>query len=89
MLTATAIVAGINILTEVLKKFIYPRFGAFGVQMVAYILAFIAAVYIIYGGNIPGIKEVLVAAGLLFSTAITVYEVLLKNIPYFGSVKTE
>lgn len=83
LISAAALVFGINILTSLIKRWVYPTFGAFGVQVVAFALAMIGTLYVLYGGQYPGLVQLVAAAGLIFSTAVTFYEVILQHIPAF------
>ena len=74
---------GINILTSVLKRWVYPTFGSFGVQVVAFVLASIGAVYFLYGGQYPGLTNLVTSAGVIFSTSVAFYEVVLKHLSVF------
>lgn len=83
MITATALVFVVNVITAVVKRWIYPTFGATGVQAIAFLAATIGALYAVYGGNYPGLVE-LVSAGLgVFSLAVTFYEVILSKFDIF------
>ena len=80
MFTASAVVLVINVLTALLKKFVMPRFGRTGVQVVVFGLALVAAIYMNYGAD----YQVYVAeAALVFSVAVALYEVLLSRLPFF------
>ena len=88
LLTAAAITFLINVFTSLVKDWIYPKFGAFGVQIFVFILAIVGSLYVLYEGFYPGFKKTIEAAALIFSTAITFYEVLLKYIPWFKGNKS-
>jgi len=83
LLTPAALVFGINILTSVIKRWIYPTFGQFGTQVVAFILAAVGSLYFLYGGQYPGLTHLVAVAGVIFSTAVAFYEVILQHIPAF------
>lgn len=83
MISTTALVFAINIITSALKKWIYPNFGATGVQVFVFIAATIGAFYSIYGGNYPGLKDLVMSAVGVFSLAVAFYEVILSKIPVF------
>jgi predicted PurR-regulated permease PerM len=87
-LSAAAIAFVVNVLVSLLKRFVYPRFGSFGVHVVAFILAMIGAWYWIYGQNIESIATFVAGAFGIFSLAVTFYEVILKHIGFF-KVKTD
>lgn len=83
IISAGALVFAVNILTSVLKRWVYPTFGGFGVQVVAFVLATVGAVYFIYGGAYPGLTKLVEAVGLIFSTSVAFYEVVLKHLSVF------
>ena len=83
LISGAAIAFGINILVSLVKRFIYPRVGSFGVHVFSFILAMIGAVYVIYGGQFPGLQQFVIAAAALFSTAVSFYEVVLKHLSVF------
>jgi len=83
ILSAAALAFIVNILTSVSKNWIRPKFGVLGVHIVAFILATIGAVYFVYGGNYPGLMNVIGAGGVIFSMAVTFYEVILHRITVF------
>lgn len=83
ILSATALVFGINIVTSMIKKWIYPTFGAFGVQIAAFTLAFIGSLYVLYAGQYPGFTHLVQVAGVIFSTSVAFYEVVLQHLDIF------
>lgn len=83
------IVFAINILTSVVKKWIFPKWGKFGVQLFVFALALIGAAYLTYEAQIPGLSAVVAAAFGLFSLAVTFYEVILSYIPIFKQSPVE
>lgn len=87
MVTATAIVFAVNVLTSILKRWIYPRFGALGVQATAFILAFIAAIYVTWKSAVPGLEAYVINGLMVFSLAVTFYEVVLSHLPVFKVAK--
>lgn len=82
-LTVAAITFAVNILTSLLKGFVYPKFGKLGVQVVAFVLAAIGAWYFIYGQHIASLASFVVAALAIFSLSVTFYEVILQHLPWF------
>jgi hypothetical protein len=83
MIEAAAVFA-VNVLSSVLKKYVMPRFGKTGVQVVVFALAMIAAVYMNYGASV----EYYVAQAIgIFALAVSLYEVLLSRITFFKGVK--
>lgn len=83
MISAIALVFVINVVTSVLKRWIYPSYGKLGVQVVAFIAAAIAALYVAYRQEFPGMEEFVMTALALFSSTIAIYEVVLQNISWF------
>lgn len=67
----------INLLTTLAKRYIVPKWGATGVQVIVALLALIAAWYLQYGGSL---EMYVAAAGSYFALAIALYEVLWKRI---------
>lgn len=83
ILSGAALVFGINIVTSVLKNWVFPKFGAFGVQVVAFVLALLGAFWVIYAAEFPGLQDLALAGGAVFSMAVAFYEVVLKHISFF------
>ena len=78
------IALGINILTAFLKQYIYPKFGSIGVQVAVFALALVGAVgYGFYQQSLMFQQVIIQALGTL-AIAISVYEVILKRLPFFG-----
>jgi len=86
-LSAVAVAFAINVLTSLLKRWVYPQFGPLGVQVVCFVLALIGAWFWLYGRFVPEIGSLVVSALGLFSLAVTMYEVLLSKLDFF-KVKT-
>jgi len=82
-MTEIALVFLVNAITSVVKRWIFPKYGKFGVQVIAFALATIGAVYYTYHNEIPGLQNVVAAAISLFSLAVAFYEVILQYIPLF------
>lgn len=85
LISVAALALVINVVTALLKNFIYPKFGRVGVQVVVFILAAIGALYVMYGGQYPGLITFVTAAGAVFSTAVAFYEVLWNRIGWFSN----
>ncbi len=81
--SAVAIAFAVNILTSVLKRWVYPTFGKLGVQVVCFVLAAIGAWIWIYGQHIPSFWNFVQAALGLFSLAVAMYEVIFQRISWF------
>jgi len=88
MISSVGIALLINVLTSIFKRFVYPKFGRIGVQIVVFILALIGAVYITYGQQIAELKTIVTSAITLFTTAVVFYEVILQYIPTFKQETT-
>lgn len=88
VLSGAAIALLINVVSSGLKDFVYPRFGKMGVQATVFVAALIGATYFLYKDFVPGLEGYIVAALTLFSTAVTIYEILLSRLTVF-KVKTE
>lgn len=82
-MTEAALVLAVTILTSFIKRWVYPKYGAIGTQVTAFVLALIGAIYYTYAQNIPGLKEVVTFAIGLFSISVAFYEVILQHIPIF------
>lgn len=89
MLTASAIVFAVNILTSFLKKVVFPKFGNFGVQVIVFVLALIGALYMLYNGHFPALATWVGEALKVFAAAVAFYEVILKNIPLFSKPEAQ
>jgi len=83
MITLGAITLIINVATSLLKQFVYPRFGKLGVQIFAFACALIAALYVTYKEQFPGLEEFIITVLAIFSMAVAFYEVVLQNISWF------
>ena len=77
------IIFAINIVTSIVKRWIFPKWGAIGTQVFAFGLALIGAVYWTYSSQVPGLEAIVASAIGLFSLAVTFYEVILQHIPLF------
>lgn len=88
-MTDVALIFIINALSSFLKKWVYPKFGKVGVQVLIFGLAVLGAIYWTYGQNVLGIKEVVVAAIGLFSLSVTFYEVILSHLAVFKQPKLQ
>lgn len=78
-----AIVFGITLLTSILKRWVIPKWGKFGVQVFVFILAAIAALYMTYSAGFPALTEIVEQAIKVFSLAVALYEVILKRFDFF------
>ncbi len=78
-----AIVFLVNLGSSVLKKWIYPKYGAVGIQVTVFILATIGALYITFKESILGLREVIETALSIFAVAVAFYEVILSKFTWF------
>lgn len=83
MITLGAITFTINIATSLLKQYVYPRYGKLGVQIFAFACALIAALYVSYKDQFPGLEEFIITVLAIFSMAVAFYEVVLQNLSWF------
>ncbi len=82
-MTEASLVLAVTVLTSIIKRWVYPKYGRIGTQVLAFALATIGATYYVYAKNIPGLQEIVTAAITLFSLSVAFYEVLLQYIPAF------
>lgn len=80
MLTPIAITFLVNVATQVAKKFVIPRFGEFGVHVVAFVFCLVASLIFFFKGQFPQIEQLLFVAAQVFCLAVTFYEVVLKRL---------
>lgn len=83
MISITAITFAVNILTSLLKRWVYPKYGKIGVQASAFLLASLGAVYVTYSGEVAGLQEFVMNALALFTVTVTMYEVVFSKISWF------
>lgn len=77
-------VFGLNILVQIVKNKIKPKFGDFGVHAFIFLIAFIGiAGYAVIQGN-PVWAAIFTKAVMMLAAVITAYQVLLKKV--FNSV---
>lgn len=91
MLGSAAVLLLVNAATSFLKKWVYPRWGKPGVHALVFTLSMVVALYVTFGEKVPSLQIFVIASIGVFSTAVTVYEVLLQYIPMFkgGDQETE
>lgn len=78
------IALAVNVFTALLKKYVEPKFGKLGVQAVVFLLALVGAVgYAFYLKNVA-FQAVVLEALRTITYAITIYEIILKRISFFG-----
>lgn len=83
MITAAAIIFSVNILTSIIKRFISPKYGTTGAQVVVFILAVIGALYVTLQVQWPGIAVFGQVVLGIFTLSVSFYEVILQHIPAF------
>lgn len=83
MITGTALTFIINLVTSVTKKYVMPKVGATGVQILVFILALIGTAYLNYGSQYPSLIAFVTEAAKYFAGAIVLYEVLLSKFDFF------
>jgi len=88
MLETSAVVFAVNILTSAIRKWIFPRWGRVGVQVIAFVLALVGALYVTYQGAFPVIGTWVAEALKVFAISVAFYEVVLKQIPLFRKSST-
>lgn len=81
-MTEIALIFLINAVSSLLKKWVYPKFGKIGVQVVVFIAAVIGALYYTYGKGTQ-IEEIVAITIALFSSSVAIYEVILSNLKVF------
>ena len=86
-ISAAAIAFAVNVVSSLMKTFIYPRFGKLGVQIFAFILASVGSWFFIYGQHIASLATFATSALAIFSLSVTFYEVILSRLDVF-KVKT-
>lgn len=88
-MTEIAIIFSVNLVTSIVKRWVYPKWGATGVQAVAFVLALLGALYYTYKNNVPGLEHVVMETLAIFSLSVTLYEVILQHIPVFKGPPVE
>ena len=79
-MTETLGLIGIMILTQVSKKYIYPRFGYFGIHVFTFIMALVVVGVHQYAQYDVRFGEWLASALTYLMAAVTTYEVFLKRL---------
>lgn len=78
-----AMVLFTNIGTQFFKKYVYPKYGATGVQAVLFIVSlFVSGVMLVKESNFA-VKKFFEVGSAVFMVAITTYEVLWKKFTMF------
>lgn len=73
-------VFGLSLIVQIIKKWIKPKFGDFGIHFVTFIIAGLVIGINMWAEHSIQIKELLMLAGAYLSTTIALYEVILKKI---------
>lgn len=76
------IVVGLALVSQFVKGFLYPKFGANGVHAFAFALAFVVAGVAQAASQNPSILAMLQQAGILLVATVGIYEVVLKRIGF-------
>lgn len=86
MFSAASLVIIVNVATALLKKFVMPKYGRVGVQVLVFALALAGAIYMNYGA---AYKVYVTDAAIVFSLAVALYEIILSRLSFFkgSSVK--
>lgn len=82
-MTELALVFSINVLTSFVKRWVYPKWGKTGTQVLAFVLALIGAMYYMYLKDNANVSTYVSAVIGLFSIAVAFYETILSKIPVF------
>ena len=82
------IVLGVVLLTQIIKKYIYPKWGATGVHLFAFILSLIGVVIYQFMQYNEVLNTFILKALEILTISVGVYEILLSKIG-FPSVQNE
>jgi len=77
---ATLIFIGTVLLTQIVKKHVFPRFGATGVHALTFTIALVGLGIYEYAQINPAFMDVIVWALGYLAGAVAIYEVILKKI---------
>jgi len=83
IITGAALVLSINVIGSIFKRWVYPKYGKFGVQVMIFSFSLLAALYFMYKELIPGLENFIITALTIFSSTVTIYEVALQYFPAF------
>ncbi len=75
------IVFGTAVLTNLLKKYVYPKYRSNGVHVVTFILAAIGVGIYLYAGTNPSFGEFIKESLKYMMITIGIYEVILRKLP--------
>lgn len=75
-----AIVFAVNVASSILKKYVMPKWGKDGVQVLVFLVAFVAAVYLSFGQAYQVYVQNTLA---VFVSAVAIYEVILSRFSWF------
>lgn len=87
MLTAAALSFLVNVATSLLQ-WVMGKFGRVATQVVVFVLALVAALFVHFDFFTPGIKAYFLTAVAIFVVAVTFYEVVLQYFPFFKGPST-
>lgn len=77
---------GITLLTQLIKKFVYPKFGSYGVHALIFILSLagVSVYYFVY--TIPEWQVIIQKAIQTLAYSVAIYEIILKKVG-FGKIE--
>lgn len=76
------IILSVTVLSQLMKKYVYPKYGKTGVHVVTFVLALVfSGMYYATQSN-PEFLEIMLSAGKVLVYAVGVYEVILKRIGF-------
>lgn len=80
MISSVMITAGIVLLTQICKKYVFPKWSDTGVHVFIFVVAFLVVAVRAYASYNPTFGHLIVVAGEYLAASIASYEVLLKQI---------
>lgn len=80
MLETSLIVFGIFVLTQIVKRFIAPKFGPTGIHIFVFIVSLIVVGVQVATSYYPGLGEVLLMAGKYLAATLALYEIVWKRL---------
>lgn len=81
----TLIFFGVVVLTQIIKKYVAPKFGDTGVHILTFVLALVGVGIYQYATANPDFMAVLMQALNYLALAVAVYEIILKKIGFRSS----
>ncbi len=80
---------GVALLSQLIKKFVFPKWGGTGVQVVVFILALAGVAIYQYVYSIPEWKVIITNGIETLAYAVAMYELILSKIGFNGGTKIE